>query len=60
MCTVEKVAVDAKGKAAKDLVIGTNIGIKKYLRCDKCGKYLSLIPALKNQFTGATRAPGGD
>ena len=34
-------------------------GMKKYLRCDKCGKYLPLIPALLNQFTGATRAPGG-
>ena len=58
-CTVEKVAVDAKGEAAKDFKIGTNTGMKKYLRCDKCGKYLSLIPALLNQFTGATRAPGG-
>ena len=45
MCTVEKVAVDAKGEAAKDFKIGTNTGIKKYLRCDKCGKYISLIPA---------------
>ena len=58
-CTVEKVAVVAKGEAAKDFKICTYTGMKKYLRCDKCGKYLSLIPALLNQFTGATRAPGG-
>ena len=45
MCTVEKVAVIAKGEAAKDFKIGTNTGMKKYLRCDKCAKYLSLIPA---------------
>ena len=58
-CTVEKVAVVAKGEAAKAFKIDTNTGMKKYLRCDKCGKYLSLIPALLNQLTGATRAPGG-
>ena len=45
--------------AAKAFKIDTNTGMKKYLRCDKCGKYLSLIPALLNQLTGATRAPGG-
>ena len=56
-CTVEKVAVVAKGEAAKAFKIDTNTGMKKYLRCDKCGKYLSLIPALLNQLTGATRAP---
>jgi hypothetical protein len=33
--------------------------MKKNLRCDKCGKYLFLIPALLNQFTGFTRAVGG-
>ena len=58
-CTVEKVAVVAKGEAAKDFNIGTNTGMKKYLRCDKCGKYLSLIPALLNQLTGTTISPGG-
>ena len=58
-CTVEKVAVVAKGEAAKAFKIDTNTGMKKYLRCDKCGKYLSVIPALLNQLTGATRAPGG-
>ena len=58
-CTVEKAAVVAKGEAAKDVKICSNTGMKKYLRCDKCGKYLSLIPALLNQLTGATRAPGG-
>ena len=60
-CTVEKVAVNAKGEAAKDFKIRTNTGMKKYLRCDKCdkcGKYVSLIAVLLNQFTGATRAPG--
>ena len=51
-CTVEKVGVVAKGKAAKDVKIGTNTEIKKYLRCDEFGKYLSLFPALLNQFTG--------
>ena len=58
-CTVEKVAVDAKVEAAKDFKIGTNTELKKYLRCDKCGKYLSLFLALLNQIRGATRAPGG-
>jgi hypothetical protein len=57
-CTVEKVAVVAKGEAVKDFRSCTNTGMKKYLRCEKCAKYLSLIPALLNQFTGATRAPG--
>ena len=42
-CTVEKFAVVAKGEAAKDFKIGTNTGMKKYMRCDKCGKYISLI-----------------
>jgi hypothetical protein len=37
MCTVEKVAVVAKGEAAKDFKICTYTGMKKYLRCDKCG-----------------------
>ena len=59
MCTVERVAVVSKGEAAKDVKIGTYTGMKKYLRCDKCGKYLSLIPPLLNQFTMATRAQGG-
>ena len=59
MCTVENIAVVAKGEAAKDFKIGTNTGMKKYLRCDKCGKYISLIPANLNKFKGATRTPGG-
>ena len=59
MCTVEKVAVVAKGEAATDFQIGTNTAVKKYLRFEKCGKYLSLISALLIQFLGATRAPGG-
>ena len=58
-CNVENVAVVAKGEAAKEIKIGTNTGTKKFMMCDKCGKYLSLIPALLNQFTGAIRAPGG-
>ena len=58
-CAVEKVAAVAKGEAAKDVTIGPNTGMKTYLRCDKCGKYISLIPAFLNQFTGATRVPGG-
>ena len=58
-CTIEKDAVVAKDEAAKDLKIGTNTGMKKYLRSDKCGKYFYLIQALPNQFTGATRASGG-
>ena len=29
------------------------------LRCDKCGKYLSIRTAHLNQLAGATRAPGG-
>ena len=41
--TIEKVSVVAKGEAAKDSKIGTNTWMKKYLRCDKCVKYLSLI-----------------
>ena len=57
--TVEKVSVVAKGEPAKDSKIGTNTLMKKYLRCDKCVEYLYLIPALLNQITGATRAPGG-
>ena len=57
--TVEKAAVVAKGEAAKDFKIGTDTRMKKYLRCDKCGKYISVIPAFLNQFTGATRAQGG-
>ena len=51
-CTVEKVAVVGKGQGAKYFRIGTNTGMKKYLRCGKCGKYLSLIPALLNQLKG--------
>ena len=58
-CTVEKGAVVAKCEAAKDFKIDTNTAVKTYLMFEKCGKYLSLIPALPNQFTGATRAPGG-
>ena len=53
------VAVVAKGEAATEFKIGTNTGLKKYLRCDKRGKYISLIPALLNKFKGAIRAPGG-
>ena len=53
-------AVVAKGEAAKDFKIGTNTEVKKYLRFEKCGKYLSLIQALLNQLAGAIRAPGGD
>jgi hypothetical protein len=56
-CTVEKVAVVAEGEAAKDFK--TNTEVKKYLRFEKCGKCLSLIPALLNQFAGATRAQEG-
>ena len=58
-CTVEKVAVVAKGEAAKDFEIDTNTEVKKYLRFEKCGKYLPLIPALLNQFAGTTRAQEG-
>ena len=58
-CTVEKVAVVAKSEAAKDFKIGTVTGMNKYLSCDNCGKNVSLIPALLNQFTGDTRAPRG-
>ena len=36
-CTVEKVAVVAKGEAAKDFKIWSYTGMKKYWRCDKCG-----------------------
>ena len=36
-CTVEKVAVVAKGEVAKDFKISNYTGRKKYLRCDKCG-----------------------
>ena len=58
--TVKKIAVVAKvfGKdeAAKHFKIGTNTEMKNHLRCDMCGKYLSLIPTLLNQFTGATRS----
>ena len=57
--TVEKVAVVADGEAAKEFMIGTNTEVKKYLRFEKCWKYLSLIPALLNQFAGATRAQEG-
>ena len=42
-----------------DVKINTNTGMKKYPRCDKCGKYISLILAFMNQFTGANKAPGG-
>ena len=59
MCTVEKVAVTDFQIAATDFQIGTNTAVKKYLRFEKCGNYLSLIPALLIQFLGATRAPGG-
>ena len=56
-CTVEKIAVVAKVEAAKDVKIGTYTAIKKYLRCNKCGKYISLIPALVNQFAGGHKGP---
>ena len=36
--TVEKVAVAAKGEAAKDFKIGIHTGMKTYLRCNKCEK----------------------
>ena len=52
-------AVVAEGEAAKDFKIGTSTEVKKYLRFEKCGKYLCTILALLNQFAGATRAPGG-
>ena len=39
-CTDENVAVVDEGEAAKDFKIGTNTGMKKYMRCDKCGKFL--------------------
>ena len=39
-CTVEKDAVVSKGEAVKDFKIATNTGMKKYLRCEKCGNYL--------------------
>ena len=42
-CTVEKVAVVAKCEAVKDFKIDTHTDMKKYLRCDKYGNYLSLI-----------------
>ena len=42
-CTVANVA---QGEAAKDFKIGTDTGMKKYMRCDKCEKYLSLIPLI--------------
>ena len=58
-CNVEKTTVVAKGEAAKHFKIGTSTEMKKYLRCDKCGKYLSLIPTLLNQFSGATGANCG-
>ena len=29
------------------------------LRCDKCGKYLSIRTTHLNKLAGATRAPGG-
>ena len=58
-CSVEKIAAVAKGKATKDVKIGTNTGLKKYLMCDKCGKYISLISAFLSQFSGSTLAPGG-
>ena len=58
-CTVEKNAIVSIGEAAEHFKIGTNTEMKKYLRCDKCGKYLSLIPTLLNQFTGATKANCG-
>ena len=40
-CNDEKVAVVAKGEAAKEFKIGSNTGMKKYMRHDKCGKYVS-------------------
>ena len=40
-CNVEKISVVAKGEAAKHFKIGTYTEMKKYRRCDKCGKYLS-------------------
>ena len=55
--TVEKVAVVAKGEAAKVFKIGTDTGMKKYLRCNKCGQYISLIPAHLNQFAGGHQGP---
>ena len=33
-CTVEKVAVVAKCEAAKDVKIGTNPKMKKFMRCE--------------------------
>ena len=56
-CTVEKVAVVAKGEAAKDFKICTYSG--EISEVGQVWKYLSLIPSLLNQFTGANRAPGG-
>ena len=50
MCTVEKVAVVAEGEIATDFNICINTEVKNYLRFGKCGKYLSLIPAILNQF----------
>ena len=60
-CTLETVAVVAKGDAVKDFKIGTNTWMKKYLRCDTCEKYISLIPAFLNQFTviNITKYVGG-
>ena len=45
-------AVVYEGEAAKDFKIGTSREVKKYLRFEKCGKYLSLILELLNQFAG--------
>ena len=52
-------AVVAEVGAAKDFKIVTNTELKKYVRYEKCGKYLSLILALLNQLAGPTRVPGG-
>ena len=54
-CTVEKVDVVAKGESAKDLKIGNNTGMKKYLRCDKCGKYPSTSEPIYRGSQGPRR-----
>ena len=56
-CTVEKVAVVAKGEAAKVFKVGTDTGMKKYLRCNKCRQCIFLIPAHLNQFAGGHQGP---
>ena len=59
MCTVEKVDVVAKSEAATNFKTGSYTGMRKYLRCNKWGKYISLIPALLNRFAGGHQGGRG-